>query len=340
MILKINLTSWTAALLLMCVPAHAHVGLEQPEAPRGKSYKAVFKVPHGCKGEATHTVRVEIPEGFIGAKPMPKPGWTIKTKRGAYKQAYGFYHGPLSEGVTEIEWSGGNLPNDHYDEFVASGFIAREITDTALYFKVVQECANGAERWVEIPADGVDPHDLAAPAAVLRIADGSGGDDHAHGHHGHGHHKHGAGGGDTKAAAVTAGALAVEGAWTRATAAGAKVGAGYLKIRNTGAEADTLIAVESSVAGRGEVHDMTMSDEGVMRMRHLADGLEIPAGGEVELKPGGMHLMFLDLNEPLVAGKTVQAKLRFKSGAEIDVDLPVRPIGGGGHDGGHKHHHH
>ena len=125
--------SGRAALLLLAlsVPAHAHVSLEQREATRGASYKAVLKIPHGCDGEATHTVRVDIPEGFIGVKPMPKPGWAIKTTRSAYAQSYGYYHGPLGEGVTTIEWSGGSLPDDYYDEFVAAGFLARELKGDA-----------------------------------------------------------------------------------------------------------------------------------------------------------------------------------------------------------------
>ncbi|MCC7252416.1 DUF1775 domain-containing protein [Hyphomicrobium sp.] len=325
-----KLSIW-AALALSALPAYAHVTLERAETQRGKSYKAVLKIPHGCDGQATHTVRVEIPEGFIGVKPMPKPGWTIKTVRGAYAKSYGFYHGPLSEGVKQIEWSGGELPDDYYDEFVASGFIARELTESALYFKVVQVCANGEERWVDVPAEGQDPHDLAAPAAVLRLAAGG---EPAHEHrHGHKH-------GDAKAAAgdgaTTIGTLAIAGAWTRATAEGAKVAAGYLTIHNTGSTADTLVSVQTPVAGRGEIHDMTTDDAGVMRMRRLADGLEIPAGGSVELKPGGKHLMFLDLKQPLVEGSQVSVKLAFKSGAVGEVVLPVRALGASG--GGHSHH--
>ena len=342
MTLTPKLPGWTAMLLLaICAPAQAHVSLERPEAPRGKSYKAVLKVPHGCKGEATHTVRVAIPEGFIGAKPMPKPGWTIKTQRGAYAREYGYYHGPIKEGVREIEWSGGELPDDHYDEFVAAGFLARELAPgTRLYFKVVQVCANGEERWVEVPSDGADPHDLDAPAAVLTVADG-GGDAHGHGHgHGHAHGDDAAKPDAGTDGAATIGALSVEGAWTRATAEGAKVAAGYLTIRNTGATADTLVAVETAVAGRGEIHDMTMTD-GVMRMRRLADGIEIPAGGAVELKPGGLHLMFLDLKERLVEGGRVTVKLTFKSGAAGEVTLPVRALGAGSGSGaGNDHHKH
>lgn len=320
----------TALLMLAAVPAEAHVSLEKGEALRGSSYKAVLKIPHGCDGTATHTVKVEIPEGYIGVKPMPKPGWTVKTVRGTYAKTYGFHHGAkLSEGVKEIEWSGGSLPDDQYDEFVANGFVARELAPgTALYFKVVQLCDKGEERWVDVPAEGVDAHDLKAPAAVLRIA----GETAA------------AGKADVKAedaASLTLGTLAIEGAWSRATAAGAKVGAAYLTIRNTGGAADTLVAVESPVAARGEIHDMTMS-EGVMRMRRLPDGLEIPAGGAVELKPGGKHLMLIDLKAPLAAGGRVPLKLTFKSGAQGEIALPVRALGadsGASHEhGGHDDH--
>ncbi|WP_334146484.1 DUF1775 domain-containing protein [Hyphomicrobium sp.] len=331
--------AWAALLILAAAPAHAHVTLERGEAPRGNFYKAVLKVPHGCDGTATHTVRVDVPEGFVGVKPMPKPGWTLKTTRGAYAQSYGTHHGSVSEGVRQIEWSDGDLPDDYYDEFVANGFIARELTDTALYFKVVQECAKGEERWTEVPTAGQDPHDLKAPAAVLRIADNSAAGTQ-HDHHGHGDAKAAA----AEGGAATIGSLAIEGAWTRATADGAKVGAGYLTIRNTGSAADTLVGIKTSVAGRGEIHDMTMTD-GVMRMRHLPDGIEIPAGGNVTLQPGGMHLMFMDLKEPLVQGATVTVTLTFKSGATGDVVLPVRALGakkGGDHKSGdhngHSHH--
>lgn len=340
MIFKPTLLTWTALLILASVPAHAHVSLERAEAPRGKSYKAVLKVPHGCDGSATHTVRVEIPEGFIGVKPMPKPGWTIKTARGPYAQTHAYHHGPISEGVRAVEWSGGELPDDHYDEFVAAGYLAKELAPGAkLYFKVVQVCAKGEARWVEVPGEGVDPHDLKAPAAVLNIADG-GPEAHAHAHG----HTHGAAKEDGKAEAgtsgsATIGALAVEGAWTRATAEGAKVGAGYLTIRNTGDKADRLVGIGTSVAGRGEIHDMTMT-EGVMRMRRLADGIEIPAGGSVELKPGGKHLMFMELKQRLVEGTQVTVTLAFQSGASGEVTLPVRGLGASPDNGGHHNHSH
>lgn len=329
---------------LAVAPAGAHVGLEKPETERGKSYKAVLKVPHGCDGSATHTVRVDIPEGFIGVKPMPKAGWTIKTKSGAYARSYGYYHGPLAEGVTQVEWSGGSLPDAYYDEFVAAGYVAKELEADALYFKVVQVCDKGELNWVDVPAKGVDAHDLAAPAAVLRIAGSTAqaGDEHDHSKHQHGAaDTSGAG----KAGTATAGSLTIEGAWTRATAEGAKVAAGYLTLRNAGSAADTLVSVSTPAAERGEVHDMSMSDDGVMRMRHLADGIEIPAGGAIELKPGGTHLMFMGLKDRLVEGGTVPVTLTFKSGASMTVTLPVKALGassgsGHGQDKSNDHSHH
>ncbi|MGQ0671465.1 MAG: YcnI family copper-binding membrane protein [Hyphomicrobium sp.] len=160
--------------------ALAHVVLEQPEATTGKAYKAVFKVPHGCQGSPTTGISVEIPEGVIAVKPMPKPGWTIATTRGAYAKGYAFYHGmTLSEGVKTVSWSGGSLDDEHYDEFVVSAFIAKELSaDQTLVFPVVQTCEKGETRWVEVPAAGQSAHDLKSPAASLKLVAPKG--DHSH----------------------------------------------------------------------------------------------------------------------------------------------------------------
>lgn len=72
------------AFLALSVPASAHVSLETGMASWGSYYKAVFRVPHGCEGSATTGVSIEIPEGVISVKPMPKPGWTVKTVTGKY----------------------------------------------------------------------------------------------------------------------------------------------------------------------------------------------------------------------------------------------------------------
>ena len=102
------------------------------------------------------------------------------------------------------------------------------------------------------------------------------------------------------------GSLEITDAWSRATPKGAKTGAAYVKIHNTGTEADRLVAASSEVAGSVEVHEMTM-DHGVMKMRAMPDGIEIKPGETVELKPGGLHLMFTDLKARLVKGQLVKA---------------------------------
>src|SRR6516164_7373972 len=99
-----------AAVFVCC--ASAHVTLETQQAPVGAPYKAVLRVPHGCDGAATVALRVRVPEGVIAVKPMPKPGWKIETVSGKYPKAYSFFRDEkLSEGVLEISFSGGNLPD-------------------------------------------------------------------------------------------------------------------------------------------------------------------------------------------------------------------------------------
>jgi periplasmic copper chaperone A len=158
------------AVAVVC-SASAHVTLETREAPVGAPYKAVLRVPHGCDGAATTALRVRIPEGMIAVKPMPKPGWKIDTASGKYSKTYSFFHGAkLSEGVTEVSFSGGSLPDAYYDEFVVTGFIAGDLEPgTMLYFPVVQECEKGVHRWIEIPAAGKSPGDYPEPAPGLKL---------------------------------------------------------------------------------------------------------------------------------------------------------------------------
>lgn len=159
------------AIVAAATPTLAHVTLESAEAPVGSTYKAVFRVPHGCEGKPTNVVRVRIPEGVIAVKPQPKVGWTLEKVRGAYGQSYDYYGTPTSEGVKEIIWSGGNLGDDEYDEFVLRGYLTPGLpVGQTLYFPVVQECPDGlAERWIETPADGQSSDDLELPAPGIKL---------------------------------------------------------------------------------------------------------------------------------------------------------------------------
>ncbi len=137
--------------------------------------------------------------------------------------------------------------------------------------------------------------------------------------------------------------IAVSDAWSRAMPPGARVAGGFMTIRNGGDQDDRLLSLSSPAAGSVDVHEMREVD-GVMQMRPLVDGLVIPAGGEVVLKPGGYHLMFMQPVQPFQEGDTVTATLVFEHAGEQQVEFDVRGLGatgpGDGDDaaGGHDHH--
>ena len=159
-----RLGALAAAFFAVSAPALAHVSFENGQANPNSTYKATLRIPHGCAGKPTQKVRVRIPEGIVAVKPMPKAGWKLETAKGAYVKAYQVNGEAVSEGVTDIVWTG-SLDDAYYDEFV---FQAR-FTDAyqpgaTVYFPVVQECDGVAEEWIQVPAAGEDPHSLKSPA--------------------------------------------------------------------------------------------------------------------------------------------------------------------------------
>ena len=318
-----------AAALLASSAAFGHAVLERREAQAGAFYRGVVQITHGCDGSATRSVSVQIPEGAVGARPMAKPGWTIATRRGPYAKTYPFVHGSLSEGVREITWTGGGLPADQFDEFVFSVRMAEDFrAGEAVYFPVDQLCETGAHHWIEIPAAGQDAHALASPAPAVRIVAAAVGQAMA----------------APGPVTVKAGDLAIERPWMRATPGGATVAGGYVRITNTGKAPDRLVGTSIPLAGRGEVHEMSM-DGGVMKMRPVEGGLEIKPGQTVELKPGGFHLMFMDLRSGPKAGETIRGTLVFERAGTVAVEFAVAPVGApgpgaatGASGGGHAHH--
>jgi copper(I)-binding protein len=128
------------------------------------------------------------------------------------------------------------------------------------------------------------------------------------------------------------GALEIDEPWARATPKGAKTAAGYVVIKNTGSEPDRLTGGSLADAGGVQVHEMKM-EAGVMKMRPLPDGVEIKPGETVELKPGGLHLMFTDLKAPLTKDHSVAGTLTFAKAGNVDVTFDVKAVGasqGGG----------
>jgi hypothetical protein len=146
-----------------------------------------------------------------------------------------------------------------------------------------------------------------------------------------------------QAADFTKGDIKVSQPWARATPGGARVGVGYLTITNTGKASDRLIGGTAAVAGTVEIHDMTMVD-GVMRMRRVEGGLEIKPGETVSLKPGGHHMMFIDLKGGMKPGVQAKGTLVFEKAGTIEIVYDVAGIGAAGPDGnqggGTSHHKH
>lgn len=116
--------------------------------------------------------------------------------------------------------------------------------------------------------------------------------------------------------------ITVENGWARATIAGQDSGAAYLTIVNRGGGDDRLVEVSVPRAGMAMLHSSAM-DGGVMRMRHLSDGLAIPAGASVELAPNGTHIMLSGLSKPLRPGEELPATLRFAKAGTKEVTIKV-----------------
>lgn len=132
---------------------------------------------------------------------------------------------------------------------------------------------------------------------------------------------------------VAAGDLKIGHPWSRETAPGQSAGGGFLTITNTGKQTDRLVSATSPAAAQVQIHTVSMTD-GIMRMRELPGGLEIPAGATVTLKPGGFHIMLVGLKAPLKQGTMVPAELRFQRAGKVKINFKVEAIGYGGPEGG------
>ncbi|TPM31869.1 copper chaperone PCu(A)C [Mesorhizobium sp. B2-3-4] len=122
------------------------------------------------------------------------------------------------------------------------------------------------------------------------------------------------------------GDLEIEHPWSRATPAGAKVAGGYFTILNKGSAPDRLLSISSDVSEKAELHEMGVKD-GVMTMRPVSGGLEVPAGGKVALAPGGYHLMFIGLKRQPKQGEKFAATLTFEKAGAVSVEFAVEGMG-------------
>lgn len=336
------------ATLASTTAVFAHATFANQPAKIGSYVAATLQVPHGCDGKATNEVQIKLPEGFISAKPMPKPGWEIEVITGDYQNSYDNHGKAVKSGPVEIRFKNGELPDNFYDTFVVYGKVAAGDPAVGLAFPTVQLCgADSKVAWDQVAAPGQDPHDLDGPAPVLKLVAAEGDAHGGHGAHGapaeqaaaDGHGAHGAHGdhsghGDHMAATnpggfepVTAGDLELTAGFTRAMLPGQPVGGGFITIANKGGADDKLVSATSAQAGEVQLHEMAMEGD-VMKMRQLNDGIAIPAGQTVELKPGGLHLMFYKVAEPFKEGASVNVTLTFEKAGAVDVVLPVGPARG------------
>lgn len=136
-----------------------------------------------------------------------------------------------------------------------------------------------------------------------------------------------------------AGPLTIAHPWSRATPGGAKVGGGYLTVTNSGTEPDRLVGGSTPVAERFELHQTTVTD-GVASMRPVEGGLVIRPGETVELKPGGTHVMLVNLKGPLKEGSCFPGTLTFEKAGAVPVEFTVQALGASGNAGGHAGHQH
>lgn len=198
-----------------------------------------------------------------------------------------------------VTWTGGPLPDGEGGAFAFQGRMPA--TGDSVAFPVLQQCETGSIDW----ADTSGAQGVRNPAPVVAMLPSTGAP------------------------------IILQGGFTRATLPNAKVGGGYLTITNASTQDDRLVAVSTPATPRAEIHEMQM-DGDVMRMRPLPDGVPVPAGSIVELRPGGLHLMFMELPVPFVQGETIPVTLTFEKAGEVQTTLTVeapnaRMQGHGGH---------
>jgi uncharacterized protein YcnI len=167
----INSLAIALSLWLLSGTVHAHAVLVDPNAQAGSHYKGAIRIGHGCEGAASTGIRIFIPTGFEGAKPQPKSGWSVSSKKAKLAQPYVSHGKTITEDVVELEWKASSketaLADGTFDEF---SFMTKLPEKTgATWLRVLQTCEKGQNDWAEIPASGQSTKGLKMPAALLNI---------------------------------------------------------------------------------------------------------------------------------------------------------------------------
>jgi copper(I)-binding protein len=214
-------------------------------------------------------------------------------------------------GDGEVRWTAENpqaaLPAGERAEFVLRGKVPS--TPGTLWFKVHQTCDVGSIDWAEVPASGTSTAGLKSPAARLDVV------------------------------AQGVATVDVRDAWVRPSVPGQSGTGAFMKL--TAPAGGRLVGISTPAAGVAEIHEMKMEGD-TMRMRELPRGLDLPPGQTVELKPGGYHVMMMDLKQALAKGATVPVTLKFEDAkgqkTSLELTLPVgAPAGTTAPAHQHKH---
>jgi uncharacterized protein YcnI len=170
MLARIALT--LGAALVLAAPAAAHVTANPATAPSDGFAVIAFRVPHGCEGSPTTSLTVQIPEGVVNVKPEAVAGWQVATKIGQYAEPVELFGEQVTEGVKEVTWSGGSLPDNQFLDFGLSVKLPPLAPGTKLNFPTIQRCAKGVERWIQVPVEGEEEPELPTPQVELIAATG------------------------------------------------------------------------------------------------------------------------------------------------------------------------
>jgi copper(I)-binding protein len=198
------------------------------------------------------------------------------------------------------------LPDGQRGEFAVAGNLSS--APGPMWFKVLQTCGQASLDWSQVPASGTSTDGLKSPAALLQVL-------------------------SVRDYAQAQLLPKVEGAWVRSSVPGQQGTGAFMKL--TAVQAMQLVGVTTPVAGTAEVHEMKMDGE-VMRMRAVPQ-LDLPAGRTVELKPGGYHVMLMDLKQPLTPGSTVPLTLLLRDAKGVESKLELKVPVTAAPAGGHKH---
>jgi len=275
------------------------------------SFAHVSLPPGGATAGSDYEAAFRVGHACAGAKATT--GVTVRLPRGftlSDAQARkGWKLEVQKSGDGEVRWTAESpdtaLPTQERTEFILRGKLTA--TPGPLYFKVLQTCDTGSADWAQLPSAADEK--LEYPAARLDVL------------------------------APGKAAVDVKDAWVRPAVPGQSGTGAFMKL--TAPSGARLVGAQTPVAGVAEVHEMKMEGD-TMKMRAVKGGIELPARQTVELKPGGYHLMMMDLKQPVTAGGTVPITLQFEDakGAKstLSMQVPVgMPPGGGAVSDSHNH---